>query len=387
MKITEIKTRAPFNEIFAISERIVEKIAAHIKTYGFDESQPIVLWDEEGVVVDGHTRFQAAIRCGLEEVPVYLKSFADEEEALAYAIHNQRHRRNLTDAEILRCIEAVDKRKQQGERTDLAQPCAKLSRGKSSEQTARMLGVSARKVEQTRAVIDDRQAAEDVKAGRKSINRAYQETQAKRETHPSRTKNREDNGQAILQKALDEIRPWKEKYKDYRELSAIFVAIDGCHLNLERMKGLPKPEEPPHASESLEPCPPLDGKEEGKKPCPPDADNDELPRHHASVDSADKPSPSSDKKGNHELNGPATADLRTSGKGGDHQHSCRVCRKFIVNSDDPGKGSCEKYQMPFNPGISVSCNDFEPKDPADINDPSQEVPAQMEVGQVENAVG
>jgi hypothetical protein len=33
--------------------------------------------------------------------------------ALAYAIHNQRNQRNLTDAELLRCIEVVD---QVGER-------------------------------------------------------------------------------------------------------------------------------------------------------------------------------------------------------------------------------------------------------------------------------
>jgi hypothetical protein len=38
----------------------------------------------------------------------YEKSFASEAEALAYAIHNQRDRRNLSDAELLRLIELVD---------------------------------------------------------------------------------------------------------------------------------------------------------------------------------------------------------------------------------------------------------------------------------------
>jgi hypothetical protein len=41
---------------------------------------------------------------------------------LAYAIHNQRNRRNITEAELLRCteaellrcIEAVDKRRERG---------------------------------------------------------------------------------------------------------------------------------------------------------------------------------------------------------------------------------------------------------------------------------
>ena len=66
------------------------------------------------MVVDGHTRLQAAMDLGLEEVPVHKKSFPDEDAALEYAIHNQRHRRNLTEAEILRCIEAVDKRRDRG---------------------------------------------------------------------------------------------------------------------------------------------------------------------------------------------------------------------------------------------------------------------------------
>ena len=44
----------------------------------------------------------------IAEVPVIRQEFKDEKEALEYAIHNQRDRRNLSDAELLRCIEAID---------------------------------------------------------------------------------------------------------------------------------------------------------------------------------------------------------------------------------------------------------------------------------------
>ncbi len=91
--------------------------------------------------------------------------------------------RNLSDADLLRWIAEVDKRKSRGgdrksqEAKSIAQPCA-IDR--SSEQTAAVVGTSARKVEQARTVID--QADEETKAkvasGELSINKAYNETRA-----------------------------------------------------------------------------------------------------------------------------------------------------------------------------------------------------------------
>jgi hypothetical protein len=104
------------------------------------------------------------------------KAFADENEALQYAIRCQRNRRNLKDFEIMKCLEELDKRKPQGQRNDLAQDCAKF--GKSAQETAGILGICTRKVEQTRTVMD--RAPEDVKvavqSGKMSINAAYNRT-------------------------------------------------------------------------------------------------------------------------------------------------------------------------------------------------------------------
>jgi len=80
---------------------------------------------------------------GLEWVWVSDKAFADDDEALVSAIRAQSNRRNLEPGELLRCIARLDAIKQRGERTDLAQDCAKSTKGKSSEQTASMVGVSA----------------------------------------------------------------------------------------------------------------------------------------------------------------------------------------------------------------------------------------------------
>ena len=72
-----------------------------------------------------------------------------------FAIRAQRNRRNLTEADILRCIETLDKRKKSGERTDLAPSGARLEPAvKSARKTAEMLGISPRQVERARTIID-----------------------------------------------------------------------------------------------------------------------------------------------------------------------------------------------------------------------------------------
>ena len=83
----------------------------------------------------------------------------------------------------MRCMEAVDKSREAGRPTkELAQPCTNLSQGKSSEQTAKVMGVSARKVEQARTIRDENpEAWEEVKQGKKTTNRAYRETKEKRQ--------------------------------------------------------------------------------------------------------------------------------------------------------------------------------------------------------------
>jgi hypothetical protein len=51
------------------NDQAVEAVAASIREFGF--RQPIVI-DEEGVIVVGHTRYKAALKLGLDKVPVHV---------------------------------------------------------------------------------------------------------------------------------------------------------------------------------------------------------------------------------------------------------------------------------------------------------------------------
>jgi hypothetical protein len=66
--------------MFAIREETLASVIASMKESGYDKSQPLVLWKGKGVVVDGHTRLQAAREAGIAEVPVEEKEFASLED-------------------------------------------------------------------------------------------------------------------------------------------------------------------------------------------------------------------------------------------------------------------------------------------------------------------
>uniref|UniRef100_A0A7V4G8M6 DUF5131 family protein n=1 Tax=Desulfobacca acetoxidans TaxID=60893 RepID=A0A7V4G8M6_9BACT len=205
VKLEEIRCAEPFTNLFPIAPAVLTRVQDDMQKHGYDISQPIILWAEEGVVVDGHTRLAAAKNLGLKEIPVHRKSFADEDEALAYAIHNQRHRRNLTDAEIIRCIEVLDRRKKQGEgqERDKGQFQPKASHeaiGKSAQDTAKVVGISRAKVERARTVLQhaEEPLKEAVQAGEMSINQAYQLTQEKRKL--------QDTGKAVFNRTNDNIK-------------------------------------------------------------------------------------------------------------------------------------------------------------------------------------
>jgi len=60
----------------------IDKVASSIKEFGFQ--QPIVV-DKNYVIIVGHTRFEAAKKLGLKEVPVQIAELSDI-EAKAYRI-------------------------------------------------------------------------------------------------------------------------------------------------------------------------------------------------------------------------------------------------------------------------------------------------------------
>ena len=176
MKVSEIKPRAPFNSIFETNEVIINSVKAHMEENGYDKAFPIILWNE--TIIDGHTRFKVAKMLGIDNVPVLQKEFISEQEALEYAIHNQRDRRNLTEVELLRLVEILDKKMTKSEAGSIKK---KTGSGITShEQTAKSIGVGKSKVSDARTVLDDKIARKQVEAGKKSISAAAKETRKRR---------------------------------------------------------------------------------------------------------------------------------------------------------------------------------------------------------------
>ncbi len=66
-----------------LNDGAVDAVATSLREYGF--RQPIVV-DQDGVVVCGHTRLKAAIKLGLEQVPVHVVTDLTAEQIRAYRI-------------------------------------------------------------------------------------------------------------------------------------------------------------------------------------------------------------------------------------------------------------------------------------------------------------
>ena len=191
MTILAFRLNSIFSNLFPKRRHVLDALKKHIHENGFDEAFPLVVgygpWTEHDLLLDGHCRRQVCEELGIEKVPVVRRFFESEDEAIEYMIHVQKDRRNLTDAEILNCVAILDRRKEPSFRGNQygcgeAQRCASPDDGKSAKRTADTLGIGARKVEQVRTVIEhaDEELKRAISTGKKSINKAYQETQSRR---------------------------------------------------------------------------------------------------------------------------------------------------------------------------------------------------------------
>ena len=73
----------PYEDNPRLNDAGVEAVAASIKAFGF--RQPIVV-DEEDVIIVGHTRYKAALKLGMTEVPVHVARGLTPAQARAYRI-------------------------------------------------------------------------------------------------------------------------------------------------------------------------------------------------------------------------------------------------------------------------------------------------------------
>jgi DNA modification methylase len=78
-----ISSIKPYHKNPRINDAAVDAVAASIREFGF--RQPIVV-DEEGVIIVGHTRYKAALKLGLETVPVHVARGLTPAQIKAYRI-------------------------------------------------------------------------------------------------------------------------------------------------------------------------------------------------------------------------------------------------------------------------------------------------------------
>ena len=197
MHILDVHTAAPFKDLFTIKPSVLADITAAMKKNGYDNAFPLILWaGHGGVLVDGHTRLQAAKDAGVLDVAVVMHDFADELEALEYAIACQRNRRNLTDGEMFACLAALDERKKIGRPQKTTSN--EVISGRTSKKTAELLGTSPTKVEKMRTINSHAtpEIRDSLTKGDISVNRAYRETM----------KNRRAEGNSIREIKPEEVK-------------------------------------------------------------------------------------------------------------------------------------------------------------------------------------
>lgn len=182
MKVNSLKMTAPFSTLFSIDDKVLQAVKEDIQAHGYDTSQPIVVWNN--TVIDGHTRLRAAMSCGLTDVPVHRHDFNSAREALVYAIHNQRDRRNLTNGELLRVVELVDEKRQAGRKPEELMPTGTNSE-RSADTTAKTVGISPRQVSRVRTVLDEPAEREAVERGDKSLYQADLDIHERKRYSPS----------------------------------------------------------------------------------------------------------------------------------------------------------------------------------------------------------
>ena len=124
-----------FKNVFQQENDKVAEIANDMRANGFDKSRPIIV-TEAYIIVDGHSRYMAAKKAGLEKVPVIIKKFDSRDETIEYEYKMQLNSRRLTDGEYFAAFLKLDEIRR-------SNPNAQ---GSSDEAIGRQLNKSARQV-------------------------------------------------------------------------------------------------------------------------------------------------------------------------------------------------------------------------------------------------
>jgi ParB-like chromosome segregation protein Spo0J len=99
-------------KLFAIEKNVLEGLIQNMQAFGFNKEEPVTIWiDEQGnhVLVDGRTRYTAAMEAGIDEIPYIVREFESLEDAIFYTLKRQVVRRQLTNADLVKAIQLTIK--------------------------------------------------------------------------------------------------------------------------------------------------------------------------------------------------------------------------------------------------------------------------------------
>jgi ParB family chromosome partitioning protein len=163
VRISDIKIDPEISKIFTRSDKIRDEIKTKIEKFGFDKSQPVTLWKGKNIIVDGHTRLEAAIENNLEKIPAVELEFETHDDAILYTFERQAIRRNLTPADILKAAQLMKG------------PKTRDGTGRKADLLAERLGVCAATIYQARKIAKEA-SKEDITAiqkGETSLKAVY----------------------------------------------------------------------------------------------------------------------------------------------------------------------------------------------------------------------
>lgn len=165
IKIEDIETAETFSGIFHIRSEVLEAITEDMKKNGYDKALPVIIWKEKNILIDGHTRLQAARNAGVKEIPAVYTSFDTDDDVMDYIHRIQFSRRNIDDADLIKLIINA-----------LPQYEKKYGEGSKAEfLSKRYTGLSVAKAKQTIVVIEKggKEYIEAVMTGKATIKAAY----------------------------------------------------------------------------------------------------------------------------------------------------------------------------------------------------------------------
>jgi ParB-like chromosome segregation protein Spo0J len=83
IELRDTRSITPYERNPRINDKAVDAVATSLKEFGF--RQPIVV-DTGNVIIAGHTRYKAALKLGLQKVPVHIATDLSPEQVKAYRI-------------------------------------------------------------------------------------------------------------------------------------------------------------------------------------------------------------------------------------------------------------------------------------------------------------